>query len=78
METIETGGRGVTEDRKLDLLDRLHDLRDLLSLIELASMSISMRHERDAMQRGTIVAKCTLKEIIAMADPDLEGHHGDH
>jgi len=58
--------------RPLDLLDKVHDLRDLLMLVNLAARSLDMTHERYAMERGTLIAQDLISEIEAMIETGEE------
>jgi hypothetical protein len=57
---------------KIDLIDKLHNLRDLLQLLELASQSLGMRQERNGMQRGVIAAEALLADITAAFEIEME------
>lgn len=54
--------------RSLDLLDQIHNLRDLLRLTNLAAQALDMAHERNAMERGTLLALDLLQEIEKAVD----------
>ncbi|NTI03456.1 hypothetical protein G6K88_15640 [Agrobacterium rhizogenes] len=58
--------------RSLDILDQIHNLRDLLGLLNLAAQSLEMKHERDALERGTIVAQGILRDIETVVDTGEE------
>ena len=54
----------------LDLLDQIHNLRDLLRLTNLAAQALEMAHERNAMERGTLLALDFLQEIEKAVDDE--------
>lgn len=58
--------------RSLDILDQIHNLRDLLRLTNLAAQALDMPHERAAMERGTLLALDLLEEIEKAVDHEEE------
>ena len=71
--TIPAAGEAVAKPTySLDLIERIHDLRDLLGLLNLAAQSLEMQRERDAIERGTIVAQGILRDIEAIVNTEEE------
>jgi hypothetical protein len=60
-----TGEAMPKSARPLNLLDKVHDLRDLLVLLNLGAQSLDMPHERNAMERGTLIAQDLIYQIEA-------------
>ena len=54
--------------RNLDLIDQIHNLRDVIGLLNLGAQSLTMEHERNAIERGTIVAA----ELVAAIEDAVE------
>ncbi|MEF0939604.1 hypothetical protein [Rhizobium sp. BR 362] len=52
----------------LEILDKLAELRHVLGLLNLAARSLEMKHERDPLDHGTMIAVDLLVTIEAMAD----------
>jgi hypothetical protein len=57
---------------KIDLIDKLHTVRDLLLLLDLAAQSLSMKTERNGMQRGLMQAEELLTEVTSAIESELE------
>lgn len=49
--------------KEIDFVDRLHDLREALHLIEMASQAIEATEDRGAIQRGIQFALVILASI---------------
>ncbi|MDJ1632505.1 hypothetical protein [Rhizobium rhizogenes] len=62
--------------RPLALLDQIHNLRDLLYLTNLAAQALDAAHERNAMERGTLLALDLLNEIEKAVDVEEEQADG--
>ncbi len=56
--------------RPRDLLDQIYILRDLLLLTNLAAQALDAAHERNAIERGTILALDLLEKIEADVDDE--------
>ncbi|AVA20650.1 hypothetical protein NXC24_CH00983 [Rhizobium sp. NXC24] len=54
--------------RNIEILDKFGELRRVLGLLNMAARSLSMKHERDPLDHGTMHAFDLLVEIEAMAD----------
>ncbi|PST19744.1 hypothetical protein C7U61_14740 [Rhizobium sp. JAB6] len=72
-DPIQSDGEAMAKQKRpLGLLDKVHDLRDLLLLLNLGARSLEMSHERNAMERGAIIAQDLISEIEAMIEAGEE------
>lgn len=56
--------------RNIEILDKFGELRRVLGLLNMAARSLSMKHERDPLDHGTMLAVDLLAEIETMAEQE--------